>query len=175
MTDTAERQHSPSRDWGQGSSGEQLRQQRRDGRNRDRSVMERAVEQSRIRNGEVSVHRDRDRDRRSHNRQSGADRRWNNHWRSDRNYDWRNYRHHNRSVFRQGNYWDPYGSRYRHFSIGFSLFPSYYRSDYWLRDPWQYRLPPAYGPYRWIRYYNDALLVDIYSGQVIDVERNFFW
>ena len=48
-------------------------------------------------------------------------------------------------------------------------------SNYWLNDPWQYRLPPAYGPYRWVRYYNDALLVDIYSGQVVDVIYGFFW
>ena len=34
-----------------------------------------------------------------------------------------------------GNYRDPYGSRYRRFSIGFSLFPSYYQSNYWLDDP----------------------------------------
>ena len=108
-------------------------------------------------------------------RYSGSHRRWNNDWRGDRNYDWRNYRHRNRSIYRLGNYWDPYGSRYRRFSIGFSLFPNYYQSNYWLNDPWRYRLPPAYGPYRWVRYYDDALLVNVYTGQVVDVEHNFFW
>ena len=117
----------------------------------------------------------RDRDDRLRSRYSGSDRRWSNHWRGDRNYDWRNYRDRNRSVFRLGNYYDPYGSRYRRFSIGFSLFPSYYQSNYWLNDPWMYRLPPAYGPYRWVRYYDDALLVNIYTGQVVDVEHDFFW
>ena len=58
----------------------------------------------------------------------------------------------------------PIGWGYRRFSIGFSLCPSYYDSNYWLNDPWQYRLPPAYGPYRWVRYYDDALLVNIYTG-----------
>ena len=38
-----------------------------------------------------------------------------------------------------------------------------------------YRLPPAYGGTRWIRYYNDALLVDTYSGEVIDVIYDIFW
>ena len=47
--------------------------------------------------------------------------------------------------------------------------------DFWLNDPWQYRLPPAYGPYRWVRYCNDALLVNIYTGQVVDVIHGFFW
>ena len=55
------------------------------------------------------------------------------------------------------------------------MYAGYYQPDYWLDDPWQYRLPPVYGPYRWVRYYDDALLVDIYSGQVVDVIDNFFW
>ena len=101
--------------------------------------------------------------------------RWSGDWRRDRRYDWRSYRDRNRSVFRFGSYYDPYGFGYQRFSIGFSLFPNYYRSNYWLNDPSMYRLPPAYGPYRWVRYWDDALLVDIYSGQVIDVVHNFFW
>lgn len=97
------------------------------------------------------------------------------HWRNDRRYDWRSYRDHNHSIFRYGNYYDPYRSSYRRFSIGFNLWPSYYQSNYWLNDPWMYRLPPVYGPYRWVRYYDDALLVNIYTGEVEDVVRDFFW
>lgn len=101
--------------------------------------------------------------------------RWSGQWRNDRTYDWRRHRDRHRSIYRLGYYRDPYGSRYRRFSIGFNLFPSYYRSSYWLYDPWMYRLPPAYGPYRWVRYYDDALLINIYSGQVVDVVYDFFW
>ena len=79
------------------------------------------------------------------------------------------------SLFRLGRYNDPYGWGYRRCSIGFNLWPSYYGSSYWLNDPWQYRLPPAYGPYRWVRYYDDALLVNIYTGQVVDVIHSFFY
>ena len=154
-------------------NGEVLSQQRDISRTRNRSLIGQVVE--RARNGGDQVVVQRHRDDRSRSRYSGNDRRWNNHWRGDRNYDWRNHRNRHRSIFRLGNYWDPYGSRYRRFSIGFSLFPSYYQSNFWLNDPWQYRLPPAYGPYRWVRYYNDALLVDIYTGQVVDVEYNVFW
>lgn len=119
---------------------------------------------------------DRNRDRSDwRNRDGRSDRRWSSHWRGDRRYDWRNHRERNRSIFRVGRYYDPYGYGYRRFSIGFSLFPSYYRSSYWLDDPWQYRLPPAYGPYRWVRYYDDALLVNIYSGEVVDAIHGFFW
>ncbi len=103
------------------------------------------------------------------------DRDWSRDWRRDRRYDWYNYRHRYGSLFRLGRYYDPYGWGYRRFSIGFSLWPSYYGSSFWLNDPWQYRLPPAYGPYRWVRYYDDALLVNIYTGQVVDVVYNVFW
>ena len=61
------------------------------------------------------------------------------------------------------------------FLIGFMLDAGFYGDQYWIEDPWAYRLPPAYGPYRWVRYYNDCLLVDIDTGQVVDVLYNVFW
>jgi Ni/Co efflux regulator RcnB len=100
---------------------------------------------------------------------------WRNHWRSDHRYDWKNHRRHHRSLFHFGFYYDPFGWSYRPYSIGSRLWPSYYRSSYWLSDPWQYRLPYAPPGYRWIRYYDDALLVDTWDGQVVDVIYNFFW
>ena len=115
-------------------------------------------------------------DRRWGDSGGGSDhRRWSGDWRRDHRYDWRRHRDHNRFIFRIGSYYDPYGWGYRRFSIGYNLWPSYYSSRYWLADPWMYRLPPAYGPYRWVRYYDDALLVNIYTGQVVDVINNFFW
>ena len=108
-------------------------------------------------------------------RDRDGDRRWSNDWRRDHRYDWRNYRSRYGSLYRLGRYYDPYGWGYRRFSTGFNLWPSYYGSNFWLNDPWQYRLPPAYGPYRWVRYYDDALLVNIYTGQVVDVIHGFFW
>ncbi len=134
---------------------------------------------------EVQVHRDRDGDRdgfsglrdrtaRDGDR-TGTRHRWNGDWRRDHRYDWRSYRNRYGSRFRLGRYYDPYGWGYRRFSIGFNMWPSYYRSSFWLNDPWQYRLPPAYGPYRWVRYYDDALLVNVHTGQVVDVINNFFW
>ncbi|HMI40905.1 MAG TPA: RcnB family protein [Sphingomicrobium sp.] len=101
--------------------------------------------------------------------------RWSSNWRNDHRYDWRNYRTRNRSIFHLGRYNDPFGYGYQRFSIGLFLGAGYYGNNYWLNDPYQYRLPPAYGPYRWVRYYDDALLVDIYSGEVVDVIYGFFW
>ncbi len=105
----------------------------------------------------------------------GDGRRWSGDWRRDHRYDWRGHRSRYSHLYRLGRYYDPYRYGYRRFSIGFSLWPSYYGSNFWLNDPWQYRLPPAYGPYRWVRYYDDALLVNIYTGQVADVIYGFFW
>jgi Ni/Co efflux regulator RcnB len=55
------------------------------------------------------------------------------------------------------------------------MWPSYYRSSYWLSDPWRYRLPYAPPGYRWIRYYDDLVLVDTWDGRVVDVIYDFFW
>lgn len=118
-------------------------------------------------------------DRRGNNndrRWADNDRRWNNDWRQDRRYDWRDYRNSHRDVYRGRPYYSPYrGYAYSRVSIGFTLGSLFYGSSYWLDDPWAYRLPPVYGPYRWVRYYDDVLLVDVYTGQVVDVIYDFFW
>ncbi len=100
---------------------------------------------------------------------------WRRDWRSDRRHDWRRHRDRHRSLFRFGFYFDPFGWSYRPYSIGWRLWPSYYQSSYWLQDPGMYRLPYAPPGYRWIRYYDDALLVDTWDGTVVDVIRDFFW
>ena len=104
-------------------------------------------------------------------------RRWDNGWRQDRRYDWNNYRSRNGNQFRMGRYaaprgWD-YG--YRRFSVGITLSSLLYANNYWLNDPYAYRLPPAYGTLRWVRYYDDAMLVDVRDGYVVDVIHGFFW
>ena len=104
-------------------------------------------------------------------------RRWDNRsWRNDRRYDWYGYRSSNRSLYRLGSYYAPYRNySYRRLGVGFYLDTLFFGSRYWISDPFRYRLPPVYGPYRWVRYYDDALLVDTYSGQVVDVIYSFFW
>lgn len=101
--------------------------------------------------------------------------RWSGDWRRDRRYDWWNWRHRHRSRFHLGFYFDPFGWSYRRYLIGWRFWPSYYSSRYWLHDPWYYRLPYAPPGYRWIRYYDDAILVDTWDGRVVDVIYNFFW
>src|SRR3546814_17629185 len=56
-------------------------------------------------------------------------------------------------------YYNPYrGYGYTRFSISFSLNSLFYGSRYWINNPGYYRLPPAYGGTRWIRYSADALM-----------------
>lgn len=103
-------------------------------------------------------------------------RNWNRDWRRDDRYDWRGYRNANRGIYRLGTYHAPYRNySYRRLTVGLFLQPLFFGSSYWIDDPWYYRLPATYGPYRWVRYYDDALLVDIYSGEVVDVIYSFFW
>ena len=100
---------------------------------------------------------------------------WSTSWRNNNKYDWHNHRRHHRSLFHLGFYFDPFGWGYNPYQIGWRLWPSYYGSRYWINDPWQYRLPYAPAGTRWVRYYDDAILVDMWSGQVVDVIYNFFW
>jgi Ni/Co efflux regulator RcnB len=100
---------------------------------------------------------------------------WTTTWRNDRKYDWKDHRRRHRSLFHLGFYYDPFGWSYRPYQIGWRLWPSYYSSRYWINDPWQYRLPYAPPGTRWIRYYDDAVLIDTWTGQVVDVIYNFFW
>jgi len=103
-------------------------------------------------------------------------RQWDRNWRSNNQYDWQRYRQYNRNAFHVGRYYAPYRDySYRRLGIGFSLDPLFFGQDYWIGNPGYYRLPDVYGPYRWVRYYDDALLVDIYSGEVVDVIYDFFW
>ncbi len=111
------------------------------------------------------------------NRNRGDTRAWNRGWRNDNRYDWQRWRYSNRDLFRGHRYYAPHGwdYGYRRFSIGVTLWGRLYDQNYWIDDPWSYRLPQVWGPYRWVRYYNDVLLVDLRSGRVVDAIHDFFW
>ena len=138
---------------------------RREGYNRDyRGGDRRWGNNYRVWNGN-DRHWDRgDRDRYRHNPN----------WRNDRRYDWRSWRNSHRYLY-SGRYYAPRGYRYRSVYRGFYLEPFFYGSTYWLSDPYEYRLPVVEWPLRWVRYYDDALLVDTTTGEVIDVIQNFFF
>jgi Ni/Co efflux regulator RcnB len=109
------------------------------------------------------------------NRSRDRNHHWNTSWRDNHRYDWQDWRRHHRSHFHLGFYYDPFGWSYRPYQIGWRLWPNYYSSSYWINDPYDYRLPYAPPGYRWIRYWDDAILVDTFTGEVVDVINNFFW
>lgn len=102
---------------------------------------------------------------------------WNQGWRGDRRYDWQRYRALNRRAYALPRYYAPpgFGYGYRRFGVGVRIGAPFYGPRYMISDPWAYRLPPAYGPYRWVRYFDDVLLVDIRTGMVRDVINGFFF
>lgn len=116
-------------------------------------------------------HRDRNasRHRNDHN--------WTRNWRNDNRYNWQHNRSRYHDRYRLGRYTNPfgYGYGYNRFSIGIYIDSRYFGRSYWLDDPWDYRLPPAPYGCRWIRYYDDVVLVDMRNGYVLDVIEDFFW
>lgn len=102
---------------------------------------------------------------------------WNRNWRQNQQFNWQGYRGYNRNFFQLPRYYAPRGWNfgYQRFGIGFTLNSVLFGQNYWIDDPFYYHLPPAYGPYEWVRYYNDALLVDIRTGYVVDTVYDIFW
>jgi Ni/Co efflux regulator RcnB len=89
--------------------------------------------------------------------------------------DWREYRRDNRNAYRRPAYVGPRGYSYRPVSVGYRFQPAYYGSRYVISDPYRYRLPRVNGNQRWVRYGNDAVLVNIRNGRVLAVNPGFFW
>lgn len=108
-------------------------------------------------------------------RSRDRDHHWDTSWRNSHRYDWQDWRRRHRSHFHLGLYFDPFGWGYQPYQIGWRLWPNYYSSRYWINDPFEYRLPYAPPGYRWIRYWDDAILVDTFTGEAVDVIHNFFW
>ena len=93
----------------------------------------------------------------------------------DRNWgrdDWRSYRDRNRALYARGNWRAPF--RYQTFRAGGRIAPAYYGRSYWINDPWRYHLPRARANQRWIRHYNDVVLIDYRRGIVVDTYNGFY-
>jgi Ni/Co efflux regulator RcnB len=77
--------------------------------------------------------------------------------------------------FDDGDYRRPDGWFYRRWNDGDYLPANFWTEDYWLTNWWAFDLPaPSYGC-EWVRYGNDALLINIYTGEVLDVEYGIFY
>lgn len=86
--------------------------------------------------------------------------------------DWRRYRDTRRDVFVRRSWDAPF--RYHAFNRGVRIAPGYYGTRYVIADPGRYHLPQAGRYQRWVRHYNDVVLVDTRRGFVVDVIRGFY-
>ncbi len=77
-------------------------------------------------------------------------------------------------TFRVGPYRAPAGWSARRWNYGQILPRAYWASQYVLADYWLFALevPPA--GYEWVRYGDDALLVDTSDGEILQVEYGVF-
>lgn len=87
--------------------------------------------------------------------------------------DWRDYRKNNRALYARGAWRAPFA--YQRFQPGIVMRPNFYASRYYIVEPGRYRLPAAVGPNRWVRHYDDAVLVNVRNGRVIQVINGFYW
>ncbi|WP_197422626.1 RcnB family protein, partial [Phenylobacterium sp. CCH9-H3] len=129
-------------------------------------------------------------DRRDWDRRGDNDRRdWDRRGDGRRDWDRRDHRRDDHRRWERGRYPPAYFSshRYRYawrppsgfylrsWSFG-EFFPrGWYGPGYWIVDPWQYDLPLPPPGYDWVRSGPDALLIDEFSGRIVQVVRNVFW
>jgi hypothetical protein len=69
----------------------------------------------------------------------------------------------------------PPGFAYRRWAVGAALPPLFLARDYWYADWAALGLAPPPPGYQWVRYGPDLLLVDVVTGQVVDVAYDVFY
>lgn len=115
------------------------------------------------------------------NRRWNDDRRWNDGYRGGGynrpNYDRRYYppvyripHRYNVAPYRRPPGWYSFS-----WSFGDTLPHAWYGPNYWINDWWSYGLPVPPIGYEWVRVGDDALLIDEYTGRVVQVVYNLFW
>ena len=76
--------------------------------------------------------------------------------------DWCQYRNSNRDLYRGNNWRSDYC--YQSFRPGLRIGVGYYSPRYYVNDYNRYRLPRPGFNQRWVRHYNDVLLIDTRRG-----------
>ena len=76
-------------------------------------------------------------------------------------------RHH--YHYRGGSWHWPNGYHYQHWSFGMTLPPIFWTNDYWIDSYADYGLAPPPPGCVWVRYGDDAILIDRYSGEILEV------
>jgi len=77
--------------------------------------------------------------------------------------------------FRNGHYHAPQGYQQRHWGYGERLPRGYFVRDYWISNFLMFGLFAPPSDLIWVRVGNDALLVDRYSGEIVQVRYSVFY
>ena len=163
------------RNWQGDHDSNRNRDYRRDGDDR-RSGSDRDRDRNWNRDRDRNWDRDRDRYRwrDDHGRYWYNERGWYDNYRAD-HFRYRDGRYFSRQRFSIGFYYAPWGYSPRFWLQDWWLPVSYYDDRYVIYDFWRFDLyEPPYGC-RWIRVGSDALLVDRYTGDVVDVVYDLYW
>ena len=94
--------------------------------------------------------------------------------REEREEAWETLRETNADLFRRPAYVSPRGLPSPRVSSGAQLAPAFYGPSYRIEHFGSYNLPSPGADQHYIRYRNDVLLVNVRSGRVIRVIRDFF-
>ena len=126
-----------------------------------------------------------DNDHHDNNNWRGNNDRHNSNWNNNRgNNDHRSWqgRFDRRNVHAQhhyryrGNSWRwPSGYSYRRWAFGMTLPSLFWGSNYWISDYYDYGLGAPPPGTVWVRYGNDAILIDRYSGEILEVVYDQFY
>jgi Ni/Co efflux regulator RcnB len=87
---------------------------------------------------------------------------------------WQELRDTNAELFRRDAYVAPRGLRHPRVSSGDQLAAAFYDKAYRIEDFTTYRLPAPGQDQHYIRYGNDVLRVNVRSGRVLRVYKDFF-
>ena len=100
-----------------------------------------------------------------------------NNWRNDRAY-WNRY-HRSWTATRRHRWTGPYvrpaGWYYRRWSLGAFLPALFFAQQYWISNYALFALDPPPPGTVWVRYGNDALLVDRATGEIIQIVHGIFY
>ena len=80
-----------------------------------------------------------------------------------------------RHQFHDGNYSQPAGYQVRHWGYGDRLPNAYFARNYWIGDFLMFGLFAPPEGLVWVRVGDDALLIDEYTGEVVQVDYGVFY
>lgn len=91
------------------------------------------------------------------------------------NFNRRNVTAQHHYHYRGGDYRGPSGYNYRRWAYGEMLPSIYWGRDYWIDDYYDYGLADPPPGCVWVRYGNDAVLIDEDSGEILEVVYDQFY